>query len=346
MRSDRLLSLLLLLQARGRVTAPQVAAELEVSVRTVYRDVEALSAAGIPVWTEQGHGGGIRLMPGYRTDLTGLTAAESRALVALTGRAVPDDLGLGADLARAVHKLIAAVPASHRAAAEQARARVLVDHTGWYRTAVDEDRRDGHLAVVQDAVWSDRRLRVRYRHSSGDEAGYTLDPYGIVVKAGIWYLVAAHRRRARLWRIDRIQTAEALDEPVSRPDDLDLPTLWERLRSEVERPRAQVPVRLRARAGIVAMLLRVTAPQRSRTEPPPQPSAPDADGRVELTLTFRAPLAAVATLLGFGDDVEVLHPPEVRDRMVGLARAVLTRYGQPPAPAGRPCCAGRDPGAG
>ena len=118
MRSDRLLSLLLILQARGRVTAPAVATELEVSVRTVYRDVEALSAAGVPVWTEQGRGGGIALMPGYRTDMTGLTAEESRALVALTGRAVPDDLGMGSALAAAVHKLVAAVPASHRAAAE------------------------------------------------------------------------------------------------------------------------------------------------------------------------------------------------------------------------------------
>ena len=187
MRSDRLLSLLLILQARGRVTAPAVATDLEVSVRTVYRDVEALSAAGVPVWTEQGRGGGIALMPGYRTDMTGLTAEESRALVALTGRAVPDDLGMGSALAAAVHKLVAAVPASHRAAAEQARDRVLVDHAGWYR----HDTEAPQLPVIQEAVWDDRRLRVRYRHGDGETADYLLDPYGLVVKAGVWYLVAA-----------------------------------------------------------------------------------------------------------------------------------------------------------
>src|SRR3954468_3080836 len=259
MRSDRLLSLLLLLQARGRVTAPEVAAELEVSVRTVYRDVEALSAAGVPVWTEQGRGGGIALMPGYRTDMTGLTAEESRALVALTGRAVPDDLGMGSALAAAVHKLVAAVPASHRPAAEQARQRVLVDHGGWYRQKAPAP----YLAAVQEAVWTDRRLRVRYRHGDGDVAGYLLDPYGLVVKAGVWYLVAAHRGASRLFRVDRLLAAEVVDAAARRPEPFDLAAEWARLRADVERPRETVAVRVRARGAVVPMLLRVTRGQRA-----------------------------------------------------------------------------------
>ena len=172
-------------------------------------------------------------MPGYRTDMTGLTAAESRALVALTGRAVPEDLGMGSALASAVHKLVAAVPASHRAAAEQARDRVLVDHAGWYRRGTATP----HLPAVQEAVWSDRRLRVRYRHGDGEAAGYVLDPYGLVVKAGVWYLVAAHRGRTRLFRVDRLLAAEVVEAAARRPDGLDLAAEWDRLRADVERPR-------------------------------------------------------------------------------------------------------------
>lgn len=327
MRSDRLLSLLLILQARGRVTAPAVAAELEVSVRTVYRDVEALSAAGVPVWTEQGRGGGIALMPGYRTDMTGLTAEESRALVALTGRAVPDDLGMGSALAAAVHKLVAAVPASHRAAAEQARDRVLVDHAGWYRRGTSAP----HLPAVQEAVWSDRRLRVRYRHGDGDVRSYLLDPYGLVVKAGVWYLVAGHRGTSKLFRADRLLVAEVVDDAVRRPEHLDLAAEWARLRADVERPRDTVAVRLRVREALVPMVVRVTRGQRTpdgdETAAAGEPERePGDDGWRTLTLTFRAPGAAVASLLGFGGDVEVLEPPEVRALLVTTARAALARH--------------------
>jgi len=345
MRSDRLLSLLLILQARGRVTAPDVARELEISVRTVYRDVEALSAAGVPVWTEQGRHGGIALMPGYRTDMTGLTAAESRALVALTGRAVPDDLGMGSALASAVHKLVAAVPASHRAAAEQARDRVLVDHEGWYRAPAASAALSAVMPVVQDAVWSDRRLRLRYRHGDGEVHRYLLDPYGLVVKAGAWYLVAAHRGTARLWRLDRVQEAALQVEPARRPAGLDLAAEWDRLRADVERPREHVRVELRVRPEHVAMLLRVTAPQRSGSAPPgdtglevtgtiPQTTgitetAADGSTWVRMHLDFRAPGAAVAVLLGFGGDVEVVGPAEVRERLVTTASAVLARYTGP-----------------
>ncbi|HEX2805339.1 MAG TPA: WYL domain-containing protein [Kineosporiaceae bacterium] len=283
MRSERLLSLLLLLQACGRVTAPVVARELEVSVRTVYRDVEALGATGVPVYTEQGRGGGIALLPGYRTDVTGLTAAESRALVAMTGRAVPDDLGLGSALASAVHKLMAAVPASHRDEAERARRRVLVDHEGWHRPSV----RTPLLPEVQDAVWADRRLRLRYRHGDGREAGYLLDPYGLVVKAGVWYLIAAHRGQPRPFRVDRITSLQALTADAVRPEALDLAAVWARLRAEIEAPRDAVQVRLRARWDLVPTLLRITAAQRF-DEDPALPAAPDADGWIGLDLASGA----------------------------------------------------------
>lgn len=328
MRSARLLSLLLMLQTRGRVTAPQAAAELEVSVRTVYRDVESLSAAGVPVWTEQGHGGGIVLMPGYTTDMTGLTRDETTALLALTGQALPDDLGLGSALADAVHKLVAAVPASHRAAAEQARHRVLVDHTGWFarRTPVP------HLDVVTDAVWRHRRLRIGYR--AGRDGGRrvattTVDPYGLVVTSGRWYLVGAHGPgpvgTERMWRVDRVEQVTVLEDGARR--DGDLAQVWRRLRAEVETPRLPVTVTVLVRTTTLEMLLRVTGTQRSGSDP--QVPGPDRDehGWTRLDLDFRAPRAAVAALLGFGGDVEVLSPPEVRGLMVETARQALARHG-------------------
>jgi predicted DNA-binding transcriptional regulator YafY len=321
MRSDRLLSLLLLLQARGRVTAPAVARELEVSVRTVYRDVESLSAAGVPVYTEQGRGGGIALMPGYRTDVTGLTAAESRALVAMTGRALPEDLGLGTALAGAVHKLMAAVPASHRGEAERARQRVLVDHDGWYRPR----RHAEHLPSVQDAVWADRRLKLRYRHGEGQQADYLLDPYGLVVKAGVWYLIAAHRGRPRLFRIDRITSATTLAAAAERPADLDLATLWADLRDRIETPRDATPVRLRVRSELVPSLLRITSVQRFGADPATIPE-PDAGGWVELELTFRVLGAAHGSLAGFGAAVEVLSPESLREQLLATARDLVALY--------------------
>jgi predicted DNA-binding transcriptional regulator YafY len=350
MRSDRLLSMLLLLQARGSVTAPALAAELGVSVRTVYRDVEALSAAGVPVWSEPGYRGGIRLMPGYRTDVTGLTAEEARALVALTGRAVPDDLGLGAALSSAVHKLLAAVPPSHRDGAERARARVLVDHTGWYRPAPAAPL----LAAVQDGVWADRRLRVGYRHGDGRAGSYLLDPYGLVVKAGFWYLVAARDGAAALFRVDRMVAVEALAEPAERPPQLELSTLWARLRDEVENPRGAVRVRVRARREVVPLLIRMTpgatppgatppgatppgATPPGATPPgatPPGAGPPGEDPWCPLELEFRAIDAARGALAGFGAAVEVLSPEALRDDLLRTARDLVALYSGAPERAG------------
>jgi predicted DNA-binding transcriptional regulator YafY len=318
MRSQRLLSLLLILQSRGRATAPELARELETSVRTVYRDVAALSAAGVPVYTEQGHGGGVRLLPGYRTDVTGLTAAESRALVALTGRALPDDLGLGTALSSAVHKLIAAVPASHRDDAQQARQRVLVDHSGWYRSVPPTPL----LPDVQDAVWSGRRLRVRYRHGDGRTAGYLLDPYGLVVKAGVWYLVAAHRGRARLFRVDRVGAATRVDEPAARPADLDLAETWTRLRDAFE-VHDSVRVRLRAAPGSVELLVRMTDGRRIGD---PAVTGPGPDGRPEVELSFPSVELARITLLGLGPAVEVVEPAGLRAAVLDEARRLMALY--------------------
>src|SRR5579859_7230743 len=199
MKSGRLLEMLLLLQARGQVTAAELAERLEVSPRTVYRDAEALSSAGVPIYTERGRAGGIRLLPGYRTDVTGLTQDEARALgfllhSVLTTGGAQEDLGLGTAARSAVLKVMRAVPEPFRPAAAATSHRILVDPAGWMRPPEPA----GQLGVLQAAVFSGRRLRLRYRSSGEREPSQrVVDPYGLVCKSGIWYLVADQRGEPR-----------------------------------------------------------------------------------------------------------------------------------------------------
>ncbi|MFI6356801.1 helix-turn-helix transcriptional regulator [Streptomyces sp. NPDC050743] len=324
MKSDRLLSILLLLQTRGRVPAHELADRLEVSVRTIYRDVEALSASGVPVYAERGRHGGIELLAGFRTDVTGLTADESRALFILAAQGAHAALGLDAALGSALRKVMAALPAPHRPAAEVTSRRILVDATRWKsgpRQAVD-------LEVLQDAVFADRRLRLRYRHSGDREPRtYTVDPYGLVAKAGVWYLVADRRGAPRLFRADRIRSARPLDEPVRRRPGVELADVWEVLRRQVEdRPEDGIDVTVRVRRARLDMFQRVMAAQLTEL--------PDDDGEsdwVTARLTFPV-RRAVRQLLAFSDQVELLDPPEARAELLAAARSVTALYQEGPLP--------------
>ena len=310
--------MLLLLQTRGRLSAPELARELEVSERTVLRDVEALSAAGVPVYTERGRLGGVSLLAGYRTDVSGLTADEARALFAFGGRGGPDD----GSLESALRKLLAALPEARRPEVRAAGERVVVDPTGWRRQPDDPPT----LAAIREAVWADRRLRLRYRTSDAPVARtYTVDPWGLLAKAGSWYLIAAHRGRARLFRVSRVQSAEQTGDAADRPAGLDLEATWRQLRGHLERAAEPVPVVLRIRRGRTAMVLRLAAAQLAGQAGTPEVD-PERPTWERVTLPFRAVGAARAALLGFGGDVEVLSPPEVRDDLVATARAVLARY--------------------
>ncbi|MEU2439858.1 WYL domain-containing protein [Streptomyces rubradiris] len=319
MKSDRLLSILLLLQTRGRVPAPELAERLEVSVRTIYRDVEALSAAGVPVYAERGRHGGIGLLAGFRTDVTGLTADESRALFVLAAQGAHAALGLDAALASALRKVMAALPAPHRPAAEVTSRRVLVDATRWK----SGPEQGADLAVLQDAVFSDRRLRLRYRHSGEREVRtYTVDPYGLVAKAGVWYLVADRRGRPRLFRADRVRRARLLDEPVRRRPGVELAVVWEELRRRVEEREAGVEVTVRVRREWADLFRRMVAAELT--------AEPEDDGEspwVTARLAYPA-LRAVRQLLAFSDRVEILDPPEARAELVAGARSVLALYGE------------------
>jgi predicted DNA-binding transcriptional regulator YafY len=322
MRSDRLLSILLLLQVHGRLSAADLAGRLEVSERTIHRDVEALSAAGVPVYAERGRHGGIGLLPGYRTDVSGLTAPEARALFVFAGRGTLADLGLEGELRSALRKLLSVLPEPHRPAAEQAAARVVVDHRAWMR-ARDELP---HLATVQEAVWSDRRLALRYRRpGAAAPVERLLDPYGLVAKAGTWYLVAADAADAaepRLYRVSRIEAAAVTEQPADRPAGLDLEALWERLRRGVEERGAGVDVRVRVRRERLDLLLRVVASQLVA----PAEAETAAAGWAGLRLRYPAEGAARASLLAFAGDVEVLEPASLRCGMLDAARALVTLY--------------------
>ena len=321
MKSGRLLEMLLLLQARGAFTAAELAERLEVSPRTVYRDAEALSSAGVPIYTERGRAGGIRLLPGYRTDVTGLTEDEARALgfllhSVLTTGGVQEDLGLGTAARSAILKVMRAVPEPFRPAAAATSQRILVDPARWMRAAEQVD----HLGVLQAAVFTDRRLRLRYRSSGqGSASVRVVDPYGLVCKAGIWYLVADQEGEPRLFRVSRVVSAVTDEEPVRRRDGVSFAGLWASLRREVEDRPAPLEVVVRVRREWLDIFGRICAA--NLTGP-----LPLATGEwIELRLRF-AGVKAARTLLSFGANVEVMSPPEVRADLAAVALEIVDLY--------------------
>ena len=329
MRSDRLLSILMLLQTRGLVPAAELAGRLEVSVRTVYRDVEALSAAGVPVYTERGRRGGIALLPGYRTDMTGLTRDEARALFVLTTPGAHADLGLQAALRSALAKVMTALPEPFRPEATAVSQRILIDPARWMRPADSP----GQLATVQSAVFGDRRLRLRYRHTGQAARGYTVDPYGLVAVAGVWYLVADHRGKPMLLRVSRVESASLAPGPVRRRPGADLPSEWARLRRRVEDQPAPVRVLALVRREVLDMFCRIHGQHLAGPPPACRTDAPD---WVQVELRFRA-VKATRPLLAFGADVQVISPPEVRAELAAVATQAATCHGgEPPAHEDKP----------
>ena len=322
MKSDRLLSLLLLLQGHGRLSARRLAERLEVTERTIHRDVEALSAAGVPVYAERGRNGGIALLPGYRTDISGLNAGEARALFIFAGRgSAAAELGLESELRGALRKLLAALPAPQRPEVEEAQRRVVVDPRGWLRQSEELP----FLDVIQQAVWAGRKLRLDYRRDGADSAAErVLDTYGLVAKAGTWYLIAGDRGEARLYRVSRVEAAEMLEEAAVRPSGLDLDELWQDLRRRVEERGPGVEVELRVRRERSEMLLRLARSQ--LTAPPIEQVGGHEGGWLRHRLRFVAEGAAEGLLLGFGTDVEVLTPASLRDSMGATASAVAALY--------------------
>jgi predicted DNA-binding transcriptional regulator YafY len=319
-KADRLLSILLLLQTRERMSHVDLAEQLEVSVRTIYRDVEALSAAGVPVWTERGRSGGVRLLRGYRTDVTGLTSDEARALFVLATEGTHDALGLGDAIRSALRKVMAALPAPHRADAQQTSRRILVDPVRWMQGA--ETATDADVGQLQHAVFTDRRLRLTYRSADDHEPGtHLLDPYGLVSKAGVWYLVADRDGEPRLFRADRVLGVAVTNEPARHRPGQDLTSVWNVLRTRFERlPTDGIRVHCRVRREQLGLFKRLFATQ---LVAPPEPAD---DEWSCADLGFRE-LPDVYALLSLGAQVEVLGPPEARARLASAARELAVLYG-------------------
>lgn len=320
MRASRLVQLLLFLQTRGRTTAAVLARELEVSERTIHRDVDALSAAGVPIYAERGPHGGIQLIDGYRTRLTGLTGEEAEA-VFLSGLPGPAaELGLGTVVAAARLKILAALPSELRVRASRLVERFHLDAAGWFHASEEVP----HLAALADAVWESRRLKLIY--GRGDrEVDRSLDPLGLVLKAGVWYLVAASDGGVRTYRVSRVRTVIATGEPATRPADFDLAAYWAESISAYEREAPRVTVTIRIDPAVIGVLADAVGGQavcQAETIP-----AEDPDGWVHLRVTADWPEEVPARLIGLGGRAEILGPPEVRDRAIILARRMLERHG-------------------
>jgi predicted DNA-binding transcriptional regulator YafY len=321
MRASRLLSLLLLLQTRGRMTAQQLANELEVSVRTVYRDVEALSAAGVPLYGDAGHGGGYQLLGGYRTRLTGLTAAEAEALF-LSGLPGPAaELGLGSVLAAATLKLRAALPASLRENADRLSERFYLDAPGWYRCPEDVP----YLPVVASAVWDRQVIQVTYqRWKEPTEVTRRLEPHGLVLKAGIWYVVARGDGAMRTYRVDQIVTATPCDCGFAAEPGFELVSYWHTYLADFHRQlyTGRAVIRLSGE-GVRRMRHLLSAAAVTAVE---TVGVADADGWVRARVPIESADLALADFLRFGPDIEVLEPAELREQAARTIQAMAAIY--------------------
>ncbi|MFF4787619.1 helix-turn-helix transcriptional regulator [Streptomyces griseorubiginosus] len=315
MKSSRLVSILLLLQIRGRMTAAQLAEELEVSVRTVYRDVEALGAAGVPLYGDAGHAGGYRLLDGYRTRLTGLTAGEAEVLFLAGVPGPAAELGLGPVLAAAQLKVRAALPAELRAHADRISGRFHLDAPGWY-AAGDEAP---YLPEVAEAVWKSRVLDVVYRRwREPTDVRRRLEPYGLVLKAGRWYVVAGPGPRT--YRVDQILQLTVSEEEFNRPEGFDLGAYWRVHQRDFHD-------RLHRGEAVVRLAPGVRLPRAVVC-------ATDEKGRTVARVPIESVEHAQGVFLRLGTDVEVLEPPELRARMARTIAELAERYGNPASPSG------------
>ena len=312
MRADRLVAVLLLMQARGRVTAAELADELEVSVATARRDLEALSAAGIPVYPQPGRGGGWSLLGGARTDLSGLSAAEAQALFLLVGPAA----AVSGEAKAALRKLVRALPQTFRADAEAAASATMIDPTRWGER---DRRRPEMVELLQAAVIRRRKVRLTYTSSARERTERLVDPWGLVDKDDIWYLLAGTERGQRTFRVDRIIGADPTDQPAERPDDFTLATAWEQVVGEVEQRRSRTWATVLVEARYVPVL-RNQFGRHCETEGDLE------DGRTRVRLGAPSPLDIARHLAGWGAMIEVVEPRSVQAELARIGGELAGSY--------------------
>lgn len=312
MRADRLVATLLFLQSRGRATVSEVALELEVSPRTARRDLEALALAGVPVYSQAGRGGGWSLVGGARTDLSGLNAAEARALflVAGPGAATPE-------VKAALRKLVRALPETFRASAESAGGAVIIDASDWDRLPVDPPP---HLGALQQAIVDGVQIRLDYAGRDREPGERVVHPLGLVAKRQTWYLIADTDAGMRTFRVSRVRAVVLTDRPVVRPAGFDLAETWQSVLSTLDERRTPCKVTALADPGIVTTLQGVLGTRLSVGEA-------GHDGRVTLEVRGHSAQVVAAELAGFADHVEVTAPQMVRTHLAHLGARLTDRYG-------------------
>ncbi|CAM4471308.1 YafY family protein [Paenibacillus phoenicis] len=317
MRADRLLNLLLLLQNRGKMSSRQLAELLEVSERTIVRDIEALSAAGIPVYAERGSRGGWVLADSYRTNLTGMRPEEIVSLLLTNHNELLKDLGIQGDFQAAYQKLLAAAPAPIRQDAEMIRERLHIDGAGWHAS----EEAFPWLAAVQQAVWTQRKLRIRYRKED-DVTERIIHPLGLIAKRNVWYVAAEQEPNGELrtFRISRLEEASLLEETFVRPDGFDLAAYWEQSTARFKSELPRYLARIRTNETGLSQLRRERFIKVLHTE------GPDNQGQILAEIDLQTLDWACGVILRNGRDVEVLEPQELRERVKSEAQAILTLY--------------------
>jgi predicted DNA-binding transcriptional regulator YafY len=315
MRASRLLSILILLQLRGRLTAEELAAEFEVSERTIYRDIDALSMAGVPVYGDRGPGGGFALLDGYQTRLTGLAADEAEAMPIIGLGDAAGDLGLGNAAQAARQKLLAALPHGHLQSADRVAQRVHFDPVDWYRAA---DLLP-HLPAIARAVLDQKRMTMRYTSWRG-ERDWEVEPLGLVMKAGIWYLVAQDHGKARIFRLSNMAKVSVSTEEFTRPNAFDLPAWWAAEQARFDAELFSEIATLRAsplgRQRLAALSPRGAAAVRGCA----------ADGWATVKMAIENSDHGAREILGLGADIEVLAPASFRDKVQKLAAGILALH--------------------
>jgi predicted DNA-binding transcriptional regulator YafY len=325
MRADRLIKLLMLLQSRGQMTAQELARELEVTERTVYRDVNALSYSGVPVYTERGKGGGISLIDSYRSDLTGLTRVEVQALFMLSVPQALSELGLDQELRAALLKLAAALPSALRGDERRVRQRIHIDPSPWQ--APPASSRATYLQSLQQAVWESRAVDMVYAlsmRSDMEPLESHLYPYGLVSKAGDWYLVARRRNHLVVLNLDRVQGIASQGEQFTIPEDFNLARFWEAWCQENQTNRPQYPVVLRVAPQLISRLANIFG--ESGQVALDQDPARDERGWLTIKVNFEYHDQARRSLLCLGGAIEVLEPLALRCSLKDYAEQILAVY--------------------
>ncbi len=314
MRGDRLISMVLLLQTRGKMTAAALASELAVSRRTILRDVEALALTGIPIYAEGGHAGGIALDEHYRTTLTGLTENEVRSLFIASGTQLLHEVGLGAAAESTLLKLTAALPARHQSALEQFRQRLYIDPLWWWHEA----QPPAFWADLQTAVYEDRCIRAQYENYNGEIAERLLEPYSLVAKSGSWYLIAKRGDDLRTYRVSRFRGVTLLDTPFVRAADFDLVAYWQEHLGEFVSHFSGYEFTLRVHPDRI-QFVRWLMPGRGVT------LATDAHGWALMRLQIDSSEMAKMLVFGLGGDCEIIDPPALRAELIATCHTLLNR---------------------